>query len=211
MGAAPPSHRRIRESTSVEQRIVNTMRSLLFYLIDRAIGWRSLVSGAVIIGQGTSIAWRRIRGVSGNRLQVGDQSIIHADISFEEKAGELQIGSRTFIGRSNLVCYRSITIGDDVIMSWGVTVVDHDSHSIEWVKRYNDVFNWKDRRKDWRDIANAPVVISNKAWIGFNVSILKGVTVGEGAVIGACSVVTRDIPPYSLAVGNPAKVIRSLT
>jgi galactoside O-acetyltransferase len=43
------------------------------------------------------------------------------------------------------------------------------------------------------------------------VSILKGVTIGEGAVIGACSVVTRDIPPYALAVGNPAKVIRSLT
>jgi galactoside O-acetyltransferase len=47
-------------------------------------------------------------------------------------------------------------------------------------------------------------------WIGFNVSVLKGVTIEEGAVIGACSVVTRDIPPYALAVGNPARVIRTL-
>ena len=66
-------------------------------------------------------------------------------------------------------------------------------------------------RKNWKHVAHAPVRVKDKAWIGFNVSILKGVTIGEGAVIGACSVVTRDIPPYALAVGNPAKVIRSLT
>jgi hypothetical protein len=65
-------------------------------------------------------------------LSIGDQSIIHADISFEDKGGEVRIGSRTFIGRSNLVCYRSVVIGDDVIMSWGITVVDHDSHSVDW-------------------------------------------------------------------------------
>ena len=89
-------------------------------------------------------------------------------------------------------------------------MVDHDSHSIEWEKRRNDVRDWGKGKKNWVHIAHAPVVIGDKAWVGFNVSILKGVTIGEGAVIGACSVVTRDIPPYSVAVGNPAKVVRSL-
>ena len=187
------------------------MRFSLVELIDLALGWRSLLSRAVVVGQGTRIAWRRIRRVSGNHLRIGDQSIVHAEINFEERGGKVQIGSRTFIGRSNLVCYRSISIGDDVIMSWGITVVDHDSHSVEWEKRRKDVCDWTRGRKDWNHISNAPIVISDKAWIGFNVSILKGVTVGEGAVIGACSVVTRDIPAYSLAVGNPAKVIRSLS
>lgn len=186
------------------------MRRLAVYLIDLALGWRSFISGGVKAGQGTTIAWRRLRRVSGNHLRVGDQSIIHADISFEDKGGKIHIGDRTYIGRSNLVCYRNITIGDDVVMSWGITVVDHHSHSLDWDKRRNDVRDWAIGRKDWSHVATAPVVISDKAWIGFNVSILKGVNVGEGAVIGACSVVTRDIPPYSLAVGNPAKVIRFL-
>ncbi|MBV8923397.1 DapH/DapD/GlmU-related protein, partial [Bradyrhizobium sp.] len=57
---------------------------------------------------------------------------------------------------------------------------------------------------------HAPVVIADKVWIGFNASILKGVTIGEGAVVGACSVVTRDVPPFAVVAGNPARVIRTL-
>jgi acetyltransferase-like isoleucine patch superfamily enzyme len=186
------------------------VRQVLITLIDSLLGWKARHSGAVRVGRGTSIAWRRLKNISGNQLSVGEDSIIHADISFEQSGGKVQIGSRTFVGRSDLVCYRSLTIGDDVIMSWGITVVDHDSHSIEWDKRQSDVRDWGKGNKDWQHIAHAPVVIGNKAWIGFNVSILKGVTIGEGAVIGACSVVTRDIPPFSMAVGNPARVVRSL-
>jgi acetyltransferase-like isoleucine patch superfamily enzyme len=178
--------------------------------IDALLGWKSRISGAVDIGRGTAIAWRRIKGASGNRLSVGEDSIIHADIRFEESGGEIRIGSRTFIGRSNLVCYRSVIIGDDVIMSWGITIVDHDSHSIDWSNRRDDVREWSKGRKNWEHVAHAPVFIADKAWIGFNVSVLKGVTIGEGAVIGACSVVTRDVPPYSVAVGNPAVVKRLL-
>jgi galactoside O-acetyltransferase len=187
------------------------LRHILVTAIDSMLGWKARRSGAVQIGRGTTIAWRRLKHVSGNLLSVGEDSIIHADISFEESGGHIQIGSRTFVGRSDLVCYRSLVIGDDVIMSWGITVVDHDSHSTEWAKRRNDVRDWGKGRKNWEHIAHAPVVVGNKAWVGFNVSILKGVTIGEGAVIGACSVVTCDIPPYSVAVGNPAKVVRSLS
>ena len=187
------------------------LRRLILNGVDLILGWRSWSSGAVSIGRGTTLALRRIRRISGNRLRVGDASIIHADITFEENGGNITIGSRTFVGRSSLVCYRSIIIGDDVIMSWGITVVDHDSHSIEWEWRKDDVCEWANGRKSWDHVAHAPVAIRNKAWIGFNVSILKGVTIGEGAVIGACSVVTRDVPAYSVAVGNPARVVRVLS
>jgi len=77
--------------------------------------------------------------------------------------------------------------------------------------RRDDVRNWGKGQKNWKHVAHAPVAVKDKAWIGFNVSILKGVTIGEGAVIGACSVVTRDVPAYAVAVGNPARVVRSLT
>jgi acetyltransferase-like isoleucine patch superfamily enzyme len=187
------------------------LRHILITLIDTVLGWRARHSRAVQIGRGTTVAWRRLKRVSGNMLSVGEDSIIHAYISFEENGGKIHIGNRTFVGRSNLVCYRSLVIGDDVIMSWGITVVDHDSHSIEWTKRQHDVLDWGKGKKNWAHVAHAPVVIGNKVWVGFNVSILKGVMIGEGAVIGACSVVTRDVPPYSVAVGNPAKVIRSLS
>jgi acetyltransferase-like isoleucine patch superfamily enzyme len=186
------------------------LRRVLVTLIDSILGWKVRRSGAAKIGRGTTIAWRRLKRVAGNLLLVGEDSIIHADISFEESGGMIQIGSRTFVGRSDFVCYRSLVIGDDVVMSWGITVVDHDSHSLEWARRKNDVRDWGKGQKNWEHVPHAPVVVGHKVWVGFNVSILKGVTIGEGAVIGACSVVTRDIPPYSLAVGNPAKVVRSL-
>src|ERR1700752_169682 len=177
-------------------------------LADSVLGWRSRFSSGVKIGRGSSIVWRRIRNVKGNSLLVGENSIVHAGISFEEAGGEIRIGNRCFIGRSHLVCYRSLTIGDDVIMSWGVTIVDHDSHSISWEERRDDVVDWAKGWKSWKHVAHAPVVVQDKAWIGFNVSVLKGVTIGEGAVVGACSVVTHDISPYALAVGNPARVVR---
>jgi acetyltransferase-like isoleucine patch superfamily enzyme len=179
-------------------------------LIDALLGWKSRCSAEVHVGNGSTVTWRRIRRVSGNRLSIGENSIIHADISFEASGGEVRIGNRTFLGRSYLICYRNLAIGDDVIMSWGVTIVDHDSHSLDWTERQNDVLDWGKGRKNWALVSHAPVIIADKAWIGFNVSILKGVTIGEGAVIGACSVVTRDVPPYSVAVGNPARIVRSL-
>jgi acetyltransferase-like isoleucine patch superfamily enzyme len=187
------------------------LRHAIIGIVDYALGFRSRFSSAVKVGRRTLIAWRRINNLRGNSLVIGEDSIVHADISFEDAGGEIRIGNRCFLGRSHLVCYRSLLIGDDVIMSWGVTIVDHDSHSIDWDKRRDDVRDWSKGRKDWKYVPHAGVVVKDKAWIGFKVSILKGVTVGEGAVIGACSVVTRDIPPYVVAAGNPARVVRSLT
>ncbi|MCC6483663.1 MAG: hypothetical protein IT209_02355 [Armatimonadetes bacterium] len=65
-------------------------------------------------------------------------------------------------------------------------------------------------RKDWSHVKMAPVRICDKAWIGARAIILKGVTIGEGAVIGAGSVVTKDVPAWCVAAGNPARVIRQV-
>lgn len=105
----------------------------------------------------------------------------------------------------------SVTIEDDVVISWGVTIVDHNSHALEWEKRAQDVADWHRGRKNWADVVIAPVILKKRCWIGFNASILKGVTIGEGAIVGAGTVVTKDVEPYTVVAGNPARVVRSLS
>jgi acetyltransferase-like isoleucine patch superfamily enzyme len=181
-------------------------------VLDGLLGLLSRTSGRVQVGRGTRVAWRHLLRVQrGNQLVIGNQTIFGARVSFEDAAGRIVIGDRTYIGRSHLVCHSRIAIGSDVIISWGVTIVDHDSHATSWAGRANDVLDWAKGIKNWEHVKSSPVVIEDKVWIGFNTIILKGVTVGAGSVIGAGSVVAKDVPAYSVAAGNPARVIRELS
>ncbi|NVO02172.1 MAG: hypothetical protein HXX09_05670 [Bacteroidetes bacterium] len=65
-------------------------------------------------------------------------------------------------------------------------------------------------RKEKENIITAPIIINDFVWINFNAIILKGVTIGEGAIIAAGAVVTKDVPPFTLVGGNPARVIKQL-
>ena len=89
-----------------------------------------------------------------------------------------------------------------------------------WRERAEDVDRWRvgmlsgvaeaAARKNWDGVPMGQVQIKDKVWIGFNVIILKGITIGEGAVIGAGSIVTKDVPAYTIVAGNPARIIREL-
>jgi lipopolysaccharide O-acetyltransferase len=93
----------------------------------------------------------------------------------------------------------SVTLGRDVLVARGVHLGDHDH-----------AFTDPGRPASWQGIANAaPVMIGDGAWLGHNVTVTAGVSIGRGAVIAAGAVVTRDVPPFSLAVGIPARVVRS--
>lgn len=153
-------------------------------------------------------------------LTVGEKSMIDSSFVFETECGNIKVGNRVHIGGgTQLISRDGITIGDDVIIAWDCTIYDHNSHSVHWDERKDDVSSeWECamqgltplQHKNWDVVKSAPIHICDKAWIGFGVTILKGVTIGEGAVIGAKSVVTKDIPPYSVACGNPAVVVREL-
>lgn len=143
-------------------------------------------------------------------LSIGEKSIVEAGIFFERENSSVVIGSRTFIGASSIMCAEKVIIGDDILISFGVTIADHDSHSLYFKQRKKDVSMWYNGEKDWSTVSTAPVMIADKSWIGMHVIILKGVTIGEGAVVGAGSIVTQDVPPYTLVAGNPARVIRKL-
>lgn len=183
----------------------------LIALINTLLGWFVRRAGRVTVGLGSVIRWWGLRAVlQRGRVSIGQGSIIRCRIDFDSLQGEVRIGDRCYLGASHLVCHKAIYIGDDVIMSWGVTVVDHDSHSLNWSERQYDVADWRRGVKHWDAVTVRTVCINDKAWIGFGATILKGVTVGEGAVIGANAVVTRNVPPYSVVAGNPARVIRRL-
>jgi len=145
-----------------------------------------------------------------SKVSIGEMTECNAILLFDRPQAEITIGNRCFLGKSTIVAASSVTIGDDVMLSWGVTITDHDSHSLDFDKRANDVTEWRHGRKCWDHVAVSPVTIQNKAWIGFGATILKGITIGEGAIVGAQAVVTRDVPPWSIVGGNPAKLIRQL-
>lgn len=100
-----------------------------------------------------------------------------------------------------------VTIGDDVLFGPNVSLLP-PMHPLRWQDRNvrkaadGSTYDYEYGR---------PIVIGSNCWFGGNVTVLGGVTIGEGCVIGAGAVVTKDIPPHSVAVGNPARVIRTIT
>ena len=106
--------------------------------------------------------------------------------------GVLELGSGFCNSDTKIRCKQSIKIGNNVMVSHDVTIIDTDAHCMSY--------------KDYE--MTKPIVIEDNVWIGMKATILKGVTIGTGSMIGAGAVVTKSVPPYCLAVGVPAKVIK---
>ena len=126
--------------------------------------------------------------------------------------GFLTIDNYTFFGNSRIYCANKISIGKGCWIADHVFIMDSNLHPISAKRRLQDGIDLsKGIFPDvYCDIPNAPVTIKDTVWIGVNSVITKGVTIGEGAIIGAGSVVKKDIPPWTIVAGNPARVIREI-
>lgn len=113
---------------------------------------------------------------------------------------EIIIGNNVGISGSTITASTKITIGDNVRIGSGCLITDTDSHQLQW----------EDRLFKRGEIGEAPITIEDNVFVGARSIILKGVTIGFGSVIGAGSVVTKNIPANCVAAGNPAKVLRKL-
>lgn len=152
-------------------------------------------------------------------LKIGDNTIVDCIVSFASGSGNISIGNNTWVGGSTLACINNIEIEDNVFISWGGYISDNDSHSINYIDRVDDIVqqlnDYKNglgllATKNWEVVNSRPIKVCSNAWIGMNCIILKGVTIGEGAIVGAGSVVTKDVAPWTIVGGNPAKLLKEI-
>lgn len=171
---------------------------LLFF---RYCFWKVLIGlRGGSIGKGTAIYERvKIFCTQRSPVFVGERSVLQTGaILASAENGRIELGKRTYLGEYTVLSAKmGIKIGDNTILAAHCFVCDYN-HKFEDPKilSYDAGFDY------------GVVNIGDDVWIGSGCRILKGVTIGDKCVIGAGSVVTRDIPPYSVAVGVPARVIK---
>lgn len=114
-------------------------------------------------------------------------------ISTQDRNAIIRIGSNCGFSGSTISAFNKIVIGNNVKIGANVLITDSDWHP-----------------EDPRSRLPSPIIIQDNVWLGINVVVLKGVTIGENCVIGANSIVTRDVPSNCIAAGNPCRVIREI-
>lgn len=147
-------------------------------------------------------------------IEVGAFSFIEGELIALAPGARLRIGHHTTVGaHTRIWACREIDIGNYVLISHQVDIHDSDSHPLDARLRRKQTVDFCEHHAPMAqsDVLSAAVRIEDDVWIGFKASILKGVTVGRGAVVAAGSVVTKDVPAFALVAGNPAKVVRDLT
>jgi acetyltransferase-like isoleucine patch superfamily enzyme len=123
-----------------------------------------------------------------------------------KKDAKLTIGNNVGISNSVMFISQSITIEDNVLIGGNCKIYDSDFHSINYEDRMSPYLNGA---PDF-NVNNKPVVIKEGAWLGGHCIVLKGVCIGKKAIVGAGSVVTKNIPDHEMWAGNPARYIRKL-
>ena len=163
-------------------------RVFVFRLLGMKIGARCWMQ---------AIEWPlRMRGIA-----IGDGAMLDRGLVLltTNDGARIEIGARVYLNRNTFLdASERIEIGPEAMIGPGCYITDHDHE-----------FNATDA-PGALPLVSAPTRLGARCWLGARVIVLKGVTIGDGAVIGAGSVVTKDVPSRSVAVGNPARVIKSL-
>ena len=166
--------------------------------------WKKLFWGHI----GTkTVIYSPMKIVNAKNISIGDNVIIEQDSTLYcvsayqgvSHQGKIFIGNNVYINHGfNATTANRIVIEDDVLCAYNVSIFDFDHGYEDLTKKINH-----NKLK-----VRGPIVIGKQSWLGMNVSILGCVNIGKHCVIGANSVVTRDIPDYCVATGNPARIIK---
>lgn len=177
--------------------------------------WARKISGRAtcILGKGSKLALSaRIRNIRGREssITVGQHCFIAGELLTFAHGGDISIGDWCFVGRdARIWSAGKIQIGDRVLISHNVNIFDSLTHPLDAAQRHEHFRETMLRGHPREiDLGELPVRIENDVWIGANSCVLRGVTIGAGAIVGAASVVAHHVPPGALVVGNPAKVLK---
>lgn len=167
-----------------ETAYVETTFSFLFF--------RSTQPGGVCYGRGAST-------YLGTMFDVGPK-------------GRVTLGDFALVHGARIICDSEITIGDHALISWNVVLMDTYRVPVNPRERRTELELVPQRqpRLAGAEVPAHPIRIERNVWIGFDACVLPGVTIGEGSVVGAKSVVTESVPPFTVVAGNPARIIRQL-
>lgn len=164
---------------------VETTFSFYFY--------RSALTGGVEYGRGAST-------YLGTMFDVGP-------------CGRVKLGEYALVHGARIICDAEVLIGDYALISWNVVLMDSYRVPFDPQQRRAELrlVPTREPRQARADVPARPIRIERNVWIGFDACVLPGVTIGEGSVVGAKSVVASDVPPFTVVAGNPAQVIRQLS
>jgi acetyltransferase-like isoleucine patch superfamily enzyme len=144
-------------------------------------------------------------------IKLGENCHIYGSLTVFPFVGKIIFGSNCSLGdNSRIVSANSITIGDRVMIAHNVNIIDNNSHPIDYKERHEDFLSAYTIGMQKFDLNEKPIIIEDDVWIGFNSVILKGVKIGRGAIIGAGSLVTKDIEAWTINAGNPLRCIRKI-
>lgn len=146
-------------------------------------------------------------------ITIGEKSTIRGSLEIQRKGGKLSIGKNCYIGdHTRIWSAELISIGDNVLISHNVNIFDNDTHPIDYNERRIDAKKiiFEGKRENYSTLKSKEIIIDDDVWIGCNAIILKGVKIGRHSIIGAGSVVTKDVPSDVIVAGNPAEVIKKI-
>jgi acetyltransferase-like isoleucine patch superfamily enzyme len=162
-------------------------------------------------GVHSTLQYRCMNVIGLNHISIGEYTVIEPNIQLtawvaghDTSSTIITIGNHcTIRAHAHITAINNITIGDGLLTGTNVLITDnaHGEFTTEQLQLppcERPIYS------------KGPVVIGNNVWLGNNVCVMPGVTIGDGAVIGANSVVTKNIPPYSMAAGVPASIIKQL-
>jgi acetyltransferase-like isoleucine patch superfamily enzyme len=175
--------------------------------------YKKILDECLVSGSGTKIENSRIINAQNirSRISIGSDSLIYgAELLVYAHGGEIEIGNYCFVGpNSRIWSAKKISIGNRVLISHNVNIHDNNSHPIEADERHKDFVRIS--KIGYPLSANyneKEILIGDDVWIGFNSIIMKGVRIGNGAIIGAGAIITKDVPDFAVVIGSPQRIIK---